>query len=178
MGRPVSGGLNFVFREILTMNIRAASFADAAALAAIEALCFPAAEAAGPAAIAQRLAVFPDRFLIAEEAGVPIGFINGCAADRPRIKDEMYEDANLHRPDGPWQTVFGLDTLPAWRRRGVAAALMNAFIAQARARGQQGVALTCKAHLVHYYERFGYQNEGVSASVHGGAVWYDMVLRF
>lgn len=55
---------------------------------------------------------------------------------------------------------------------------MNAFIAQAKARGQLGVALTCKAHLVHYYERFGYRNEGVSASVHGGAVWYDMVLRF
>lgn len=61
---------------------------------------------------------------------------------------------------------------------GVAAARMNAFLAQAKARGQLGVALTCKAHLVHYYERFGYRNEGVSASVHGGAVWYDMVLRF
>ena len=160
------------------MNIRPASSSDAAALAAIEAVCFPAAEAAGPRAIAQRLAVFPDRFLVAEEAGVPIGFINGCAAGQPRITDDLYEDARLHRPDGPWQTVFGLDTLPEYRRRGVAAALMNAFIAQAKARGQLGVALTCKAHLVHYYERFGYRNEGVSASVHGGAVWYDMVLRF
>lgn len=160
------------------MNIRPASSSDAAALAAIEAVCFPAAEAAGPQVIAQRLAVFPDRFLVAEEAGVPIGFINGCAAGQPRITDDLYEDARLHRPDGPWQTVFGLDTLPEYRRRGVAAALMNAFIAQAKARRQLGVALTCKAHLVHYYERFGYRNEGISASVHGGAVWYDMVLRF
>ena len=100
-------------------------------------------------------------------------------AYRTCLRQHFYhQDARLHRPDGPWQTVFGLDTLPEYRRRGVAAALMNAFIAQAKARGQLGVALTCKAHLVHYYERFGYRNEGVSASVHGGAVWYDMVLRF
>ena len=37
------------------MNIRPASSSDAAALAAIEAVCFPAAEAARPQAIAQRL---------------------------------------------------------------------------------------------------------------------------
>lgn len=61
---------------------------------------------------------------------------------------------------------------------GVAAARMNAFLAQAKARGAAGAALTCKAHLVHYYERFGYRNEGISASVHGGAVRYDRVLRF
>lgn len=32
--------------------------------------------------------------------------------------------------------------------------------------------------LIPFYETFGFINEGVSASVHGGAVWYDMRLRF
>ena len=27
-------------------------------------------------------------------------------------------------------------------------------------------------------EKFGYKNLGVSKSVHGGAVWYDMILDF
>ena len=29
-----------------------------------------------------------------------------------------------------------------------------------------------------FYEQFGYKSLGVSASVHGGAVWYDMILEF
>ena len=43
---------------------------------------------------------------------------------------------------------------------------------------RKGCVLTCKDRLVHYYETFGYRSEGVSASTHGGAVWYDMRLTF
>ena len=38
------------------------------------------------------------------------------------------------------------------------------------------VILTCKQEKIPYYQKFGFQNRGVSASEHGGAVWYDMVL--
>ena len=37
--------------------------------------------------------------------------------------------------------------------------------------------LTCKDKLLHYYAKFGFVNEGVSASTHGGVVWYQMRLR-
>lgn len=66
----------------------------------------------------------------------------------------------------------------AFRRRGVAAALMNRMIETARERGKKGLILTCKDRLIHYYEKFGYVNLGLSRSVHGGAVWYDMILEF
>ncbi len=55
---------------------------------------------------------------------------------------------------------------------------MRAFCELARADGRKGVILTCKQHLIPYYERFGFENLGVSQSVHGGAVWYDLLLRF
>jgi putative heme iron utilization protein len=42
---------------------------------------------------------------------------------------------------------------------------------------KSSVILTCKDHLIKYYETFGYVNLGVSSSVHGGAKWYDMVLK-
>ena len=44
--------------------------------------------------------------------------------------------------------------------------------------GEKGLILTRKDRLIHYYEKFGYVNLGVSESVHGGAVWYDMLLEF
>ena len=51
-------------------------------------------------------------------------------------------------------------------------------IADARAQGRRGLVLTCKDRLVHYYAKFGFVSEGVSASTHGGVVWYQMRLTF
>ena len=38
--------------------------------------------------------------------------------------------------------------------------------------------MTCKDRLIGFYERQGYRLLGLSRSVHGGAVWYDMILEF
>ena len=160
------------------MKIRNARPEDLEALAAIEAACFPAAEAAGKASIAARLAVFPNHFWVMEEDGKIVAFLNGMVTDEDTICDEMYDDAGLHREDGAWQSVFGLDTLPEYRRQGRAAALMKTAVEDARAAGRRGCILTCKEHLIHYYESLGYRNCGVSRSVHGGVVWYDMRLEF
>ena len=40
------------------------------------------------------------------------------------------------------------------------------------------MVLTCKDRLLAYYAKFGFVNEGVSVSTHGGVVWYQMRLRF
>ena len=55
---------------------------------------------------------------------------------------------------------------------------LNHMIGDAKNKGRKGLILTCKDRLIHYYAKFGYKNMGVSESVHGGAVWYDMILEF
>lgn len=160
------------------MKIRKATLNDLKAVTEVEAVCFPAAEAAGEDTFEERLIYFPDHFWLLEEKGKIIGFINGMVSDKDVIEDEMYEDASLHKEDGAWQTIFGLDTMPEYRRHGCAAMLMNELIKEAKEQGRKGCVLTCKDKLVPYYEKFGYKNFGVSGSVHGGAVWYDMRLEF
>ena len=61
---------------------------------------------------------------------------------------------------------------------GVASQLMRRLIEEAEKAGKKGLILTCKESLIPFYEKFGYKNMGVSASVHGGAQWYDMILEF
>ena len=160
------------------MNIRKATLNDLKAVTEVEARCFPAAEAAGEKDFEKRLICFPNHFWLLEDEGKVIGFINGIVTDKMVIEDEMYENASLHKEDGDWQTIFGLDTLPEYRRQGCAAMLMNALIEEAKEQGRKGCVLTCKDKLIHYYEKFGYKNLGVSESVHGGVVWYDMRLEF
>lgn len=160
------------------MSIRNARAGDLNAIIEIERVCFPPQEAAGPQALTARFAAFPECFFVAEEEGRVVGFINGCAHDEPCLPDELYHDASLHRPDGAYQTVFGLDVLPDHRKKGIAASLLRRMIEEARARGRKGVVLTCKDALRPYYERFGFMWQGASASTHGGASWNDMLLLF
>lgn len=144
----------------------------------VEAVCFPAAEAASWESLEERIRTFPDSFLVAESEGIIVGFINGAVTDSKVIRDEMFEDSSLHKPDGRYQSIFGLDVRPEYQRQGIAADLMRHLIEEAKKQGRAGLILTCKERLIPFYEQFGYRSMGVSESVHGGAVWYDMILEF
>ena len=160
------------------MRIRTASMADLDTVTDIEAACFPAAEAASREDFAARLAVYPHHFWLLEEDGRVVSFVNGMVSDEPDLRDEMYADASLHRPDGRWQMVFGLNTLPEYRRRGYAGRLVEALVRASRERGKAGVVLTCKDRLVPYYASFGFADEGLSSSTHGNVAWHQMRLTF
>ena len=150
---------------------------DLSRLSAVEAACFPPEEAAAPEVIRQRLTAFPDSFFAAEENGRIIGLVNGCVSDLPRIQDRLFEDVSLHQPDGRNQMVFSLAVDPEFQGRGVGGQLLNRLIAESRNSGRRAVILTCKPEKIGYYQRFGFRDFGVSASVHGGVVWHDMILE-
>lgn len=160
------------------MEIRTADIKDLEAVAAVEAACFPAAEAAGKQVLRERLTVYPDHFWLLLEEGKLIGFVDGMVTDQADLTDEMYENAQMHRESGQWQMIFGVNTLPDFRRQGCAARLLTRAIADAKAQGRAGLVLTCKDRLIAYYEKFGFESEGISQSVHGNAVWYQMRLKF
>ena len=61
-----------------------------------------------------------------------------------------------------------------YRCQGIAGKLVDYFVDLARKRGKKGVVLTCKAHLIGFYENHGFQCFGEADSSHGGAKWYDM----
>ena len=160
------------------MEIKLGSVNDAKAVAAVETACFPAAEAATETELTDRLRHYGSHFWLMFDGGNLIGFVDGMATDQADLTDDLYEQAALHNERGAWQMIFGVNTLPAYRRQGVAAALIRRAIADARAQGRKGLVLTCKDQLVHYYAKFGFVSEGVSVSTHGGVVWYQMRLTF
>ena len=161
------------------MRIRTAVLADLPVVTAVEAACFPAAEAASEADFAARLAVYPNHFWLMEnDDGTLVSFVNGLVTDEPHLRDEMYADAGFHDENGAWQMIFGVNTLPEYRRQGLAEQVLRRVIADAKAQGRKGCVLTCKDKLLHYYGKLGFVDEGVSQSTHGGVVWYEMRLKF
>ena len=144
------------------MIIRKATIKDLKAITAVEATCFPPAEAASRSNFKKRLKTYPNHFWLLEDEGKLISFINGMVTNETTINDIM----------------FGVNTIPEYRQQGLAAKVMQVVIDDARMAGRKGCILTCKDKLLHYYEKFGFKNCGISQSMHGGAIWYDMRLEF
>lgn len=160
------------------MNIRFGTIKDLEEIVCLEQQCFPAAEAAGRDILEQRLMLFPKHFWILEENGRIISILNGITTDVPALQDEMYVNPTLHREEGMWQMIFGLETDPQYQGQGYGTQLLRRVIADVKAQGRKGLVLTCKDRLIPYYERFGFVSEGKSASCHGGASWNSMRLTY
>lgn len=161
------------------MLIRTATIDDLEAVASVEAECFPAAEAATTEEFKDRLNHYGNHFWLMFDEDKLIAFVDGLVTDEADLRDEMYERADLHNESGRWQMIFGVNTLPEYRRHGYAGQLIQRAINDARLQGRAGLVLTCKDKLVDYYAKFGFVNEGKSdKSQHGGAEWFQMRLLF
>ena len=163
----------------MDMEIRTAALQDLDAVAAVEAACFPAVEAATKEEFAERLRYYGSHFWLMFDGGNLIGFVDGMATDQADLTDDLYEQAALHNERGAWQMIFGVNTLPEYRRHGYAGTLLRCAIDDAKQQGRKGLVLTCKERLIAYYAKFGFKDEGVSdKSTHGNVVWHQMRLVF
>lgn len=161
------------------MKITYAEEKDIAAIAAAEAACFPPAEAATEQEFVERIKYYGNHFWLLYDADKLIAFVDGFVTDEPDLTDTMYENACMHNENGAWQMIFGVNTLPEYRKRGYAGELIRRAIADARQQGRKGLVLTCKERLIAYYAKFGFVDEGVSEkSTHGNVQWHQMRLTF
>lgn len=84
---------------------------------------------------------------LAELGGAPVGMLTVIIAQR------MPQPG---RPDSGWGYVHHLVVDPDHRSRGIGAALMDAAVAEARARGWSQLLLHPRPRSVPFYERAGF----------------------
>ena len=161
------------------MNIRYATMADLDDIASVESECFPVLEAATKEEFEQRIKYYGNHFWLMFDDDKLIAFVDGFVTDEANLTDEMYENASMHNENGAWQMIFGVNTLPEYRRCGCAKELIKKAILDAREQNRRGLVLTCKESLVPYYSRFGFVDEGITdKSTHGNVLWHQMRLDF
>lgn len=158
--------------------IRTASIDDLEAVSEVEAECFPPAEAAPKEEFERRIRAYGNHFWLMFENGQLVSFVDGMVTNQADLTDDLYERAELHDESGDWQMIFGVNTIPSCRKKGYAGELLRQAISDAKEQGRKGLVLTCKDKLISYYASFGFENEGISESVHGNVVWYQMRLKF
>lgn len=161
------------------MNIRYATMADLDDIASVESECFPVLEAATKEEFEQRIKYYGNHFWLMFDDDKLIAFVDGFVTDEADLTDEMYENASMHDENGAWQMIFGVNTLPEYRRCGYAKELIKKAILDAGKQNRKGLVLTCKESLVPYYSKFGFVDEGITdKSTHGNVLWHQMRLDF
>ena len=159
-------------------QLKRGDLADLSAVAKVEKVCFPPLEAATEESFRERLKFYGNHFLLLYKGDQLISFVDGFCTKEENLTDLMYEDASLHDEKGSWQMIFGVNTIPSYRRKGIATKMLTEFIRMAKEEGREGLVLTCKKEKIPFYSRFGFTLEGLSESVHGNVEWYQMRMRF
>ena len=161
----------------MSLVLRNVQLSDLDVCHAIEASRYPEDEAASRGNIEKRIRAFPEGFLVAENDGAVVGFINAGATSKVDLADEEIKGMIGHDPDGENLVIMSVVVSDGVAGTGVAGQLMQAYVAQAMEVGRKGIFLLCKTHLIPFYEKFGFNWVCKSASTHGGAEWHEMVAK-
>ena len=159
-----------------TPQFRTPTVADAERCYAIEIGAYEGDEAATLEKIRTRIAQYPHGFLILENMGEIVGFINSGCAYEVVMSDEDFKELVGHDPAAPNVVIMSVVVDPVHQGKGYAKRLMDEFIARMKASGKQTIHLMCKQQHVALYQKMGYQYVKPSPSDHGGMAWHEMVM--
>ncbi|SLK34958.1 ribosomal-protein-alanine acetyltransferase [Mycobacteroides abscessus subsp. abscessus] len=156
------------------MLIRNVQHADLPQLLEIENIAFTPAEAATKEAFINRIRTIYDTFIIIEENETVIGYVNGPVISVPFITDDLFETTTPNPLKGGHQTILGIAVHPDYQRKGMASVLLKELEKIAIKNERMSITLTCRKELIPFYEKNGYQNQGIADSHHAGVIWFNM----
>ena len=159
-----------------TLSFRNAAPSDASRCYQIESCAYEGDEAAPLEKIATRIAQYPQGFLILEDGGEVIGFINSGCAHEVVMSDEAFKELVGHSAEAPNVVIMSVVLDPAQQGKGHSTRMMDEFVQRMRALDKKTIHLMCKERHVALYERMGYRYVQPSPSDHGGMAWHEMVM--
>lgn len=157
------------------ISLRNVQDSDLDQLLLIENEGFPIKEAATKEAFVERIQLIPDTFIVAENEGEILGYINGPVINQLYITDDLFEKIKTNPKRGGYQSVLGLAVSKQARNQGIAKILIEKLGVIAEKNEREGITLTCKQELVPFYEKLRFVDHGISESKHGGVSWYNLV---
>jgi len=160
----------------MTFEFRKMHPDEAEQAVAMESICFPPHEQNPAEAVRAAVREANDTTICAIDpaTGKLAGMIMGLATDDEHFRDDFLSTPALHNPGGKNVMITGVEVLPEYRRQGLASEMMRRYLSAEKAKGRACAVLTCLDDKVAMYEKMGYTDFGLSASVWGGEQWHEM----
>ena len=159
-------------------QFRLVNESDLSEILEIENEGFTPKEAATEKALIDRIQNIKDTFIVAESNGEIAGYVNGPVIENMYITDDLFETIEPNPSTGGYIAILGLVVAKDYRNQGLAGQLLKKLESTAKDNQREGITLTCKADLIPFYEKYGYTNDGISASEHGGVQWFNLIKQF
>lgn len=159
-------------------QFRLVNKSDLSEILEIENEGFTPKEAATEKALIDRIQNIKDTFIVAESNGEIAGYVNGPVIENMYITDDLFETIEPNPSTGGYIAILGLVVAKDYRNQGLAGQLLKQLESTAKDNQREGITLTCKADLIPFYEKYGYTNDGISASEHGGVQWFNLIKQF
>lgn len=161
------------------MKIRQARFSDLDRILEIELENFSLEEAIPRSVFEAHFREIQTSFLVAEKEGRVLGYIEGPVVPDRHLQDQSFtEEVEDHSHwSGGYISVTSLSVAKEAQALGVGKKLLTALKEVALEHEREGINLTCHDHLISYYEKHGFVNEGLSQSTYAGETWYNMVWK-
>nr|WP_279588866.1 GNAT family N-acetyltransferase [Paenibacillus castaneae] len=102
-----------------------------------------------------------------------IGITNGIRTSQTSCGDEM-KGAGSDFWLGSHFCILTVAVHPEYRGQGIGRLLLKKLIQQCVDDGLESIILMCEEHLIPFYEAEQFELLGLSASNHGGIIWYEM----
>ncbi|PRC91847.1 GNAT family N-acetyltransferase [Solimicrobium silvestre] len=142
----------------------------------IESSAYEGDEAATREKIALRIDQYPQGFLVMEQAGKIVGFINSGCAHEVTMSDHEFKELIGHDPLSLNVVIMSVVVAPEHQGKGLATMLMHQFVQQTRDMGKKTIHLMCKERHVKLYGQLGFRYVRLSDSEHGGMAWHEMMM--
>lgn len=159
-----------------TPSFHNATLSDTDRCYQIEISAYEGDEAATREKIETRIAQYPEGFLILEQDGEVVGFINSGCAHEVVMSDEAFKELVGHDAAAPNVVIMSVVVDPAHQGKGFSTLLMRTFVQRMREMGKATIHLMCKERHIELYRRMGYAYVRPSPSDHGGMAWHEMVM--
>jgi predicted PhzF superfamily epimerase YddE/YHI9/N-acetylglutamate synthase-like GNAT family acetyltransferase len=152
--------------------MRYAELADAEELFALESASFPEDEMASLESIRLRLQQAARYFIVLEEQGHIIGFVNGTCV---RSKDFEHDCMTTHITDGRYLVIHSVTIIPGRRRQKLGSSMFKEYIIMMmNEKSIDSILLLTKIHLIGMYRDCDFTLIRPSTIIHGKEMWYEM----
>jgi GNAT superfamily N-acetyltransferase len=143
-------------------------------IVALELSSYPEDEAATPEKIEFRLKNANPYFMVCEEEGAVVGFVNGTLTKDSTL---THHSMSHHDPDGSLLCIHSVVVDQSHRRKGVGSFILEAYVRHIKGLPNvQAIELLCKEDLRGFYEKGGFSFLGPSSVQHGSEQWFSMRL--
>ncbi|WEV60482.1 GNAT family N-acetyltransferase [Streptococcaceae bacterium ESL0729] len=127
------------------------------------------------AAMEERINKTPDTFYVAEIDGKLVGYLEGAVIADKYLTDDLFSHVDKNPEKGGYFAITSLSVDKKVHGQSIGTKLLTFAQNEARKKSRAGITLTCHDYLLGYYEKYGFKNEGKSASNLGGEEWYNML---